>query len=302
MGATRFLFPTSDIAPIRLIEMPNIMSRRAGLAMLALPSFAVALIAQGASANSAASMFVSQRHQIAPEFPPSTLLVADVDDDNDPTTFKSDGKCYRFQPNLGRTYEIKCPSDDTEDEPEETKPKPKPKSEPKPEPAVEEPAPRPAPSPEPVTPAPKAEPPAAEPETPPPAPPAPPLGPTTTAEIVLPEKGTRLRAELMNAARPSFEREIGGPIVFSTKRLAVYGDWAFGDVHPLRANGAEIDWSRTKFAEAQKGGMFEADTSFFLLKRVDGKWTLAEMVIGPTDVTWDSWRQQYNLPSTLFAN
>lgn len=241
-------------------------------------------MAPGAMAQASKPYALPSVYSAAAAVPDRQFRIADADD---PTTFKRDGKCYRFQPNLGRTYEIKCPREGDEDEPEATKPAPPREPTKNTEPPQEH-----RQSPEPAT----------NKEEPPPAPPLGPAPEDTSAQVTFPEKGTRLRAELMNTARPTFEREIGGSVVFSTKRLAVYGDWAFADVHPLRANGAEIDWSRTKFAAAQKQGMFEADTSFFLLKRVGGKWTVAEAAIGPTDVAWDGWRQQYKLPSALFAN
>ena len=105
----------------------------------------------------------------------------------------------------------------------------------------------------------------------------------------------------MNAARPAFEYATGGQVVFVVKRIAVWGDWAFGDVRPVRPNGVEIDWKQTRFAPDLAAGIFQTETSFFLLKRVDGKWTMADYAIGPSDVTWDGWRQQYNLPPALFG-
>lgn len=126
-------------------------------------------------------------------------------------------------------------------------------------------------------------------------------GPVTSGIIELPEKGSALRGELMNAARPSFEYATGGPVIFVVNRIAVSGDWAFGNVKPVRPNGVDIDWRRTRFAQDLQSGSFQTEISFFLLKRVDGKWTVAEYVVGPSDVTWDGWRQQYNLPASLFG-
>lgn len=120
-------------------------------------------------------------------------------------------------------------------------------------------------------------------------------------DIVQPPRGSALRAELMDAARPTFEREIGGPIEFVVRRLNVWGEWAYGNVTPQRRGGRAIDWRQTRFAEDFKAGAFAASVSLFLLRRGgSGRWEMVEYAIGPTDVAWDWWRQQLDLPSALF--
>jgi hypothetical protein len=117
----------------------------------------------------------------------------------------------------------------------------------------------------------------------------------------LPAKGSPLRTELLDAARPAFAAETGGPVKFRVRRLAVLGDWAFGDVSLQRPGGQPIDWMATKFAQDLRQDMFNPDYAFFLLRRTGGGWSVAEMSIGPTDVVWDWWRQQYNIPGALFG-
>ncbi|MBN8911821.1 MAG: hypothetical protein J0H65_07130 [Rhizobiales bacterium] len=120
--------------------------------------------------------------------------------------------------------------------------------------------------------------------------------------IVSPLKGSPLRASLLDTARPPFEREIGAPVEFVVHTLNVMDGWAFGSVRPQRPGGAPIDWQRTKFAEDVAQGMFETDISFFLLRNAGDGWQLAEIAIGPTDVAWDWWRQQHDLPYELFGH
>ena len=116
------------------------------------------------------------------------------------------------------------------------------------------------------------------------------------------ERGTPERARLLDAARPIFEREIGGPIEFVVTTLNAFDGWAFGNVRVQRPGGQPIDWRRTKFAEAYAEGMFDAGGHVFLLRNDGGRWTEVEYAIGPTDVAWDWWRQQHNLPEALFTN
>lgn len=119
-------------------------------------------------------------------------------------------------------------------------------------------------------------------------------------EVHQPPKGSALRASLLDAARPTFEQEIGGPIEFVVTTLNVWNGWAYGDVRLQRPGGQPIDWRRTKFAEDDAQGMFDPAHNLFLLQEEGDGWTLVEYAIGPTDVAWDWWRQQNNLPMELF--
>lgn len=116
-----------------------------------------------------------------------------------------------------------------------------------------------------------------------------------------PPKGSALRVRLLDAARPAFERDVGAPVEFVVKTLNVWGGWAFGDVKLQRPGGVPIDWRQTKFADDLAQGMLETESNFFLLQDAGKGWTLIDYAIGPTDVAWDWWRQQHNLPYELFG-
>src|SRR2546422_805860 len=62
-----------------------------------------------------------------------------------------------------------------------------------------------------------------------------------------PPRGSALRAELMDALRPTVMAEIGGPIEFVVTDLRVMREWAYAYVRPQRPGGTPIDWSGTKF-------------------------------------------------------
>lgn len=123
------------------------------------------------------------------------------------------------------------------------------------------------------------------------------------ADIIhTPPKGSPLRALLLDTARPAFEREVGAPVEFVVRTLNVMDGWAFGNVKLQRPGGVPIDWRRTKFADDLAHGMLEAESNFFLLQDTGRGWRLVEYVIGPTDVAWDWWRQQHDLPYELFGH
>ena len=124
--------------------------------------------------------------------------------------------------------------------------------------------------------------------------------PAAAEQIVHPEKGSALRAAVLDGARPIFQSETEGPIEMVVKQINVDGDWAFGDVFLQRPGGREIDWSKTKFGEANSQGAFDPGGSFFLVHLVGGRWNIVEYAIGPTDIAWADWGTNHNLPEALF--
>lgn len=89
------------------------------------------------------------------------------------------------------------------------------------------------------------------------------MGSATAQSAIQPARGSTLRAELLDAARSTFEMETNGPIEFVVRRLNVLGGWAFGDVRLRRPENGQIDWRKTKYAADFAGGMFDPGGSFF---------------------------------------
>jgi hypothetical protein len=123
--------------------------------------------------------------------------------------------------------------------------------------------------------------------------------PAAAEPIVAPPKGAPLRAEVLNALRPSVEKETGGTVIFVVHALNVMGEWAYADVEPLRSNGAKIDWRKTKFRRDFEADMFSGLVLALLRKQAEG-WKVVELAMGPTDVAWIEWAKQYKLPNDLF--
>jgi hypothetical protein len=124
----------------------------------------------------------------------------------------------------------------------------------------------------------------------------PPLAAQTT-----PPKGSPLRAELMDALRPTVQAEIGGSIEFVVRTARVMGPWAYLHVVPQRPGGGAIDWSRTKFREDMRQG-YMSDGTMALLHRSGSGWRVVEYVIGPSDVAWDAWWRERRVPRRLFTD
>jgi hypothetical protein len=125
------------------------------------------------------------------------------------------------------------------------------------------------------------------------------LGSAAAQQIVSPERGTPLRVEVLNALRPTVDRETGGAVIFAVHTLNVMGAWAYVDAEPLRPDGKPIDWRRTKFREDFEHGAFSG-LVLALLRRDSGSWEVDQYVMGPTDVAWLEWAEKYNLPNALF--
>jgi hypothetical protein len=111
-----------------------------------------------------------------------------------------------------------------------------------------------------------------------------------------------LRKVLLDALRPAIERDLGQKkLIFVIRVLRVQGEWAFADVAPRTSAGKPIDFRKTRHAERLRLGMLDDDTVYLLLRRSRGRWKVVTFAVGPTDVSWDGWDEEYGAPRSLFA-
>jgi hypothetical protein len=128
------------------------------------------------------------------------------------------------------------------------------------------------------------------------------VAPSAAGDFHQPPKGSALRNSILEAARPFFVQATGGPVEFVVTTLNVLDEWAYGDVKLQRPGGAPIDWSRTRFAEDYAQDMLDTEHNLFLLQEGGDGWTVVEYAVGPTDIIYESWRQQYGIAAELFQN
>lgn len=107
--------------------------------------------------------------------------------------------------------------------------------------------------------------------------------------MVKPAPGSKLRKEILDAFRPTIEKDLGQKVVFLVDTVRVYGDWTFLQVHPVQPSMAKIDFSKTHYKELLDEGLFDGDMTYGIMKRSAGKWVTKAFVIGPTDVAWMGW-------------
>ncbi|WP_309627663.1 hypothetical protein [Brevundimonas sp.] len=113
--------------------------------------------------------------------------------------------------------------------------------------------------------------------------------------------GDPLRRPILDALRPAIQRDLGGqPVQFMVDRLRVQGDWAFYAGSIQQPNGRPIDFSKTRYASALEEGFFDGPGTFALLRRSAGTWRVVGFVVGPTDVAYLAWPDEYGAPQTLF--
>ena len=117
--------------------------------------------------------------------------------------------------------------------------------------------------------------------------------------VYTPERGSAERKAILDAVRVPVERELKQKIVFSADTFNVLDNWAFLFGNMQSPEGGQPDFSRTKYAQAQRDGFF--DNNFqALLKRTAGKWSVVKYQIGCTDVCYTEWWKRYRAPKAVF--
>lgn len=119
--------------------------------------------------------------------------------------------------------------------------------------------------------------------------------------IRTPEPGSHERQALLDAVRAPLEQRLHQPVLFTVDQLNVTGDWAFLRAHMQGAGGKPLDFAGTSFAEAARAG-YLSRVYAALLQRQHGQWAIRAEAIGPTDVAWANWADDYGAPAALFEH
>jgi hypothetical protein len=102
----------------------------------------------------------------------------------------------------------------------------------------------------------------------------------------------------MDVLRPAGERDVEQQVIFRVQHLRVIGEWALARVVPLRPDGSEIDYSKTKYREELAEGAFDGEGEA-LLRRQGEAWKLLEWRFGASDTEVPIWFEKYGVPSAL---
>ena len=121
----------------------------------------------------------------------------------------------------------------------------------------------------------------------------------TAAVAHVPEKGSVERKAIVDALRTPVEKRLKQPVIFKINHLKVQNNWAFLIGRPQNSDGSAIDYTNTVYRDAVDAGAFD-DGIVALLRKVNGKWTVVQYVIGATDVPYVDWDKKYRAPRGIF--
>lgn len=109
------------------------------------------------------------------------------------------------------------------------------------------------------------------------------------AKVEKPAAGSKLRKAVLDALRPSIEKDLKQKVIFKVETIRVYDGWAFVKAQPLTPKSKPIDFKKTHHKQRIEDGVFDGDVIYALLKLKSKVWKVADFVIGPTDVYWSNW-------------
>lgn len=113
-----------------------------------------------------------------------------------------------------------------------------------------------------------------------------------------PAAGSPERKAIMDVLRVPCEADLRQKVIFRVQHLRIVGRWALARVVPLRPNGSEIDYSKTKYRDEEEEGAFDGEGEA-LLRRDGDSWRLLEWRFGASDTEVDIWFEKYGAPASL---
>ena len=123
---------------------------------------------------------------------------------------------------------------------------------------------------------------------------------SSPSDYYTPARGTTERKAIMDAARGPVSNDIGQTVIFVAKVLNSDGHWAYLQAKPVQPNGKPLNWNKTRYAADWQADVM-SDTVMVLLAKQNGQWQTVDHIVGPTDVFWYGWIDQYGLPQALFG-
>ena len=113
-----------------------------------------------------------------------------------------------------------------------------------------------------------------------------------------PAAGTAERKAIMDVLRVPVEADLRQKVVTRVQHLRIAGSWALARVVPIRPDGGEINYRRTKYREDMEDGAFDGEGEA-LLRRSGNGWELLEWRFGASDTEVPIWLERYGAPASL---
>lgn len=92
---------------------------------------------------------------------------------------------------------------------------------------------------------------------------------------------------------------LGKPARLEVEGLRVSGEWAFLYAAIQTPGGQPIDYKGTPFADAAEAGVLSKSYAA-LLRGHAAEWKLVKSALGPTDVAWQPWAEEFGAPAAIF--
>jgi hypothetical protein len=113
-----------------------------------------------------------------------------------------------------------------------------------------------------------------------------------------PAAGTPERKAIMDVLRVPVEADLRQKVVFKVQHLRIVGPWALARVVPIRPDGGDINYRRTRYREDLEDGAFDGEGEA-LLRRNGSHWQLLEWRFGASDTEVPIWLEKYRAPASL---
>jgi len=125
----------------------------------------------------------------------------------------------------------------------------------------------------------------------------PPTSEAPSTEATIPQQNAD--SALLNAVSAALMADFGTTksVALTSDTIRTEGDWGWVIAQPQN-----VDWSQTKYAEQAAEGMLDGDgTTYALLQRENGVWIVRAFAVGPTDIAYAAWPQEYGAPASLMG-
>lgn len=105
---------------------------------------------------------------------------------------------------------------------------------------------------------------------------------------------------LAAALTPALSEAIGRPVSLEVQTSTMDGTWGWIVAQPWTPEGAQIDWSQTRYAERAQEGLLDGNgLTYALLQQRNGDWRVVEFAVGPTDAPWLDWAERHGAPASM---
>ncbi len=130
---------------------------------------------------------------------------------------------------------------------------------------------------------------------------APAMGASTMVAAGGPETADAVQSKLASLSATIIGDDLHQAVQVRVEGFRVEGDWAFIKVLPLTTSGQFIDFATTPYADDAADDMIDGHgTSYLLFQRKPKTgWSKVEYALGPTDVAWENWPEQFGFPASL---